>query len=131
LAQALVDAALPGLLVRPASFRPSFEKFAGEVCHGVMLHVSDARAFRPVLTYTTLLALAHHQAPAQFEFRSRAYEFETDKLAFDLLTGSSAAREAILAGQSPVAVADLIAPADAAWKDVVRGADALLDEAHA
>ena len=99
LAQSLRDAALPGVLVRPASFRPTFEKHSGEVCRGVMLHVTDPSSFRPVTTYLTLLALARAQAPDAFELRTSPYEFETTIPAFDLLTGSSEAREALDLGR--------------------------------
>src|SRR5207244_2270256 len=88
LAESLRAAALPGLLVRPVSFRPTFEKFAGEVCRGVMLHVTDAASFRPITTYLTLLSLARAQAPEAFQFRTAAYEFVENIPAFDLLTGS-------------------------------------------
>src|SRR5689334_20287748 len=88
LAQALGEAGTPGVLVRPATFKPTFEKHAGQRCNGVMLHVSDWRMFRPVATYLALVTFARAQAPERFEFLSRAYEFESDKPAFDLLTGS-------------------------------------------
>src|SRR5690606_12852135 len=74
LATTLRDAHLPGVLIRPIRFRPSFEKHAGNVCNGVMLHVTDAAAFRPIQTLLTLLCAAKHQAPEQFEFLTRSYE---------------------------------------------------------
>jgi uncharacterized protein YbbC (DUF1343 family) len=131
LARALVDARLPGVLVRPHSFRPSFEKHAGQLCHGVVVHVTDPRAFRPVTTYLTLIALARAQAPDAFEFLTRTYEFETERLAFDLLTGSDAARNAILSGASPNEVTELIAPVSPAWQDSLRDVETLVAKAHA
>jgi uncharacterized protein YbbC (DUF1343 family) len=126
LARGIRESGLPGVLARPASFRPTFEKFAGEVCRGVMLHVTDAASFRPVATYLTLLALAKRQAPEAFQFRTTPYEFETEVSAFDLLTGSSAAREALNAGASPDDVAQLVAPVPSDWKFVVTAAEARL-----
>ena len=106
----LVEARLPGVMIRPQSFRPTFEKHAGKLCHGVVLHVTDPQLFRPVTTYLTLLALARQQAPAAFEFLSRAYEFETTIPAFDLLTGSDLARKALLEGAvKPALVAVMLA----------------------
>lgn len=110
LAHELVQAHLPGVMVRSTAFRPSFEKHAGQTCHGVMLHVTQPNAFRPVTTFLTLLTLARAQAPDAFEFRTRAYEFESRHPAFDLLTGSSAARDAISAGASANEVVELVAP---------------------
>lgn len=131
LARSLVDARLPGVMIRPHSFRPSFEKHAGQLCHGVVLHVTDPRAFRPVTTYLTLLTLARAQAPDAFEFLTRAYEFESERLAFDLLTGSDAARNAILAGATPNEVSELVAPVGPDWQESLRDIESLVAKAHA
>ncbi len=110
LAQALGDSLLPGLMVRPTAFRPSFEKHAGETCQGVMLHVTNPTTFRPVTTYLTLIALAKAQAPEQFAFRTEPYEFEATRPAFDLLTGSSEAREALQGDANPNDIVELVVP---------------------
>jgi len=126
LAEALVKVGVTGAQVRPVSFRPMFDKHAGQVCQGVMLHVTDPLFFRPFSTYLALIALARSQAPDKFAFRTEPYEFETTIPAFDILTGSAAAREAIEAGASPDEVVSLIALVDAAWRDVVGEAEARL-----
>jgi uncharacterized protein YbbC (DUF1343 family) len=131
LARSMVEARLPGVLVRPHSFRPTFEKHAGRLCHGVVLHVTDPRSFRPVTTYLTLLSLARAQAPDAFEFLTRTYEFETERLAFDLLTGSDAARNAILSGATPNEVCELVAPVPPAWQETLRDMESLVAKAHA
>jgi len=131
LARSLVQARLPGLMVRPQSFRPTFEKHAGQLCHGVVIHVTDPASFRPVTTYLTLLALARQQAPEAFEFRTHAYEFETEIPAFDLLTGSDAARKALLAGASAEALVELVAPAGEDWPEQLRALEGLVARAHA
>jgi uncharacterized protein YbbC (DUF1343 family) len=97
-------------MFRPFSFRPSFEKHAGSLCRGVMLHVTNAELFRPVTTYLTLIHAARAQAPDGFEFRTHAYEFETERPAFDLLTGSAAAREALQDNASANDLVELVAP---------------------
>jgi uncharacterized protein YbbC (DUF1343 family) len=97
LAKDLAALGLPGFRPRATTFRPTFHKHGGEICGGVQIHVTDARAFRPVATYLALVALAHHQAPEDFRFRTERYEFIDDIPAFDLLTGTSRAREAISA----------------------------------
>ncbi|HEX4335080.1 MAG TPA: DUF1343 domain-containing protein [Polyangiaceae bacterium] len=133
LADSMRAAALPGVLVRPASFRPTFEKFAGQVCRGVMLHVTDPATFRPVTTYLTLLALARAQAPDDFALRTTPYEFEATIPAFDLLTGSPAAREALMSGASANALIDLVTPVPSLWAEIVRDAEVLVNSgpAHA
>jgi uncharacterized protein YbbC (DUF1343 family) len=131
LARSLVEARLPGVMVRPQSFRPTFEKHAGKLCHGVVLHVTDPQLFRPVTTYLTLLALARRQAPEAFEFLTRAYEFETTIPAFDLLTGSDAARKALLAGASVEEVVGAVAPVGEDWNEQLRNIEGLIAKAHA
>lgn len=131
LAEDMQGSHLPGVLVRPAHFRPSFEKHAGQVCNGVMLHVTDERAFRPVASYLTLLSLARSHAPESFQFLERAYEFEREKLAFDLLMGSSEPREAILRGALAAEItADACAvPSD--YAEFVAAAEQRLERARA
>jgi uncharacterized protein YbbC (DUF1343 family) len=46
---------LPGVVLREVAFEPTFHKWAGEVCRGFQLHVTDRRAFKPY--YATLALL--------------------------------------------------------------------------
>ncbi|MCA9596036.1 MAG: DUF1343 domain-containing protein [Myxococcales bacterium] len=123
LAQAVNEHGVPGAQVRPARFRPSFEKHAGETCSGILLQVTEPGIFRPVAAYLTLLALAKRQAPDHFAFRTHAYEFEAEIPAFDLLTGSAQAREALDAGAAVEDVVSLVSPVDPSWSDAVRTAE--------
>ena len=123
LAQAVNEHGVPGAQVRPARFRPSFEKHAGETCSGILLQVTEPGIFRPVAAYLTLLALAKRQAPDHFAFRTHAYEFEAEIPAFDLLTGSAQAREALYAGAAVEDVVSLVSPVDPSWSDAVRTAE--------
>ena len=50
LAAALEQLQLPGVRFTELSFRPSESKYEGELCHGVQLTLTDARAFEPVRT---------------------------------------------------------------------------------
>lgn len=118
-----------GALVRPYVFRPTFGKFAKEICRGVMVHVTDAALFRPVATYAALIAIARAQASEHFEFLTRPYEFESSRLAFDLLAGSSALREAMLADRSTEDVVSLIAPVPLDRRIDLREAEARMQRA--
>jgi uncharacterized protein YbbC (DUF1343 family) len=129
LAQALSEAGTPGVMVRPVSFKPTFEKHAGQRCSGVMLHLTTPSLFRPVATYLTLITLARAQAPEAFEFRTTPYEFESTIPAFDLLTGSSEARSAIAAGASAEDVVATTAPVDPALREAVAAAEARVERA--
>jgi uncharacterized protein YbbC (DUF1343 family) len=93
--------------------------------------VTDARSFRPVTTFLTLLTAARSMAPEEFQFLNRTYEFVQDRYAFDLLTGNSEAREAILAGSSAAEVCELITPPGADHAEFVAAAEARLEQARA
>ena len=131
LATSLQELGTPGAMVRPVVFKPTFDKYAGQVCEGLMIHVTNAALFRPIATYLRLVSLARAQAPDTFAFSAEPYEFETRIPAFDLLTGSPDAREAVLGGASPEEVVSLATPVDSAWKDRVAEAEARLAEAEA
>jgi uncharacterized protein YbbC (DUF1343 family) len=107
-ARELGDVGLPGFVARPISFEPTFHKHARTPCGGVQIHVTDRATFRPVATYAALVTLAHHAAPDRFVFRTEKYEFVDHIPAFDLLSGSAEARERILAGDDPRAVAEFV-----------------------
>lgn len=124
LASALVALELPGVMVRPIAFRPSFEKHAGQVCRGVMLHVTDPVRFRPVHTYLALVREARLLAPEEFRFLDRVYEFEATIPAFDLLCGTDEVRRAILADASLAEVTELLVPVNALEREFPRQGEA-------
>jgi len=100
LADGLLAEGLPGVCFRPLSFRPTFHKFAGQVCGGVQIHVIDRMAFRPYLTGIAILRALHALAGKAFRWRTEKYEFVSDRPAIDLLTGGDAIRRGIEAGAS-------------------------------
>jgi uncharacterized protein YbbC (DUF1343 family) len=100
LADRLAADKLPGVVFRPLSFRPTFHKFAGQVCGGVQLHVLDRLAFRPYLTGVAILLELRALAGEAFRWRTEKYEFVSDHPAIDLLTGGNAIRLGIEAGAS-------------------------------
>jgi uncharacterized protein YbbC (DUF1343 family) len=114
LAAALGREALEGVLFRSASFRPMFHKHAGRGCSGVQVIATDAARFRPFDTYLALLREARRLAPESFAWRAEAYEFETERLAIDLLLGRSDLRPAIEAGAT-------LAEMRATWRADLEG----------
>ncbi|MEL6544636.1 MAG: DUF1343 domain-containing protein [Myxococcota bacterium] len=95
LARALHAMELPGLRCRPCAFTPTFDKYTGELCRGVQLHVTDRDAFLPYRTGIAVLAAMKAFYPGEFSWRKEAYEFRDDVPAIDLLTGSAEIRLAI------------------------------------
>lgn len=100
LADRLSTEGLPGVRFRPLSFRPTFHKFAGQVCGGVQIHVMDRVAFHPYLTGVAILRALRALAGEAFRWRTEKYEFVSDRPAIDLLTGGEAIRRGIDAGAS-------------------------------
>jgi uncharacterized protein YbbC (DUF1343 family) len=88
---------LPGVFFRPTVFEPTFHKHAKQTCAGVQIHVIDRSAFRPVLTGVALVSAFHAAGPNRF-WRDPPYEYEFEKLPFDILAGTSRLREQIEAG---------------------------------
>lgn len=100
LIERLSAARRPGVVFRPAWFRPTFHKFGGQMCGGVQLHVADRHAFQPVRTSLSLLAALRDLSGSRFDWRRDTYEFVSDRLAIDLLFGSPRERLALEAGAS-------------------------------
>jgi uncharacterized protein YbbC (DUF1343 family) len=106
LAERLATHALPGVAFRPLSFRPTFHKFANQVCGGVQLHVTDRISFRPYLTGVAILCALRDVARASFAWRTERYEFVSDRPAIDLLTGGDTIRRGVEAGADPFELRD-------------------------
>jgi uncharacterized protein YbbC (DUF1343 family) len=117
LAEELHRQALPGVRFRPLSFRPMFHKFGGQSCGGVQLHVTDRALFRPYRTGIALLNAARAQAPEQFRWRTEPYEFVSNPVAIDLLTGSDVVRRAIDDGVSTAEIAATLVQFEATFSD--------------
>jgi uncharacterized protein YbbC (DUF1343 family) len=99
---------LPGLAIRPAYFKPAFERFAGTVCGGVQVHLTDMgrRAGAPgiVRSGVRLVAAVARRYPEHFAWLPHH---------FDRLIGSDRPRLAITeSGGDPAALAPLFA----AWE---------------
>ena len=87
-----------GCTLRSCWFEPTFHKYVGQLCEGVQIHVDDPSGydhlqFRPwrlmCLVFKALKSLnAGYPMWRDFE-----YEYERDRLAIDLINGSSIMRE--------------------------------------
>jgi uncharacterized protein YbbC (DUF1343 family) len=97
LAQKLNALNLPGVTFRAASFVPTFSKHANVLSHGVQIHVTDRKSFRPFETGLHLVKIIHDLYPDKFQFRqpnSSGISF------FDNLTGNGSIRAGIESGKS-------------------------------
>jgi uncharacterized protein YbbC (DUF1343 family) len=95
LCDALNGLQLPGCHFRPIQFQPTFQKHAGQICEGAFLHVSDRRAFEPVVTMIAVLQEIHRQCEGKFRWNGPPYEYEEVKLPIDILAGNEWIRRAV------------------------------------
>lgn len=68
LAGELNELGLPGLLFRPVSYVPRSDTYAGELCHGVQLHVTARALLRPLEAVITVLGHIRAQHPSEFKW---------------------------------------------------------------
>jgi uncharacterized protein YbbC (DUF1343 family) len=109
--------ALPGLRLRPVRFVPTFDKWQGESCGGVAIHITDPTAVRSVNMTLQILAAVRGLWPAEFAWLPPPYEYEREKMPIDILFGSAKLRHAF-ASESlppPATIAELTRLDEAAW----------------
>ncbi|MDJ0948008.1 MAG: DUF1343 domain-containing protein [Alphaproteobacteria bacterium] len=94
---ALQPAWLAGCTLRPCWFEPTFHKHAGELCAGLQIHTDNAAyrhdAFRPYRLAALFLKALRLDYPDYEIWRKFPYEYETERLAIDLLSGGTFLRE--------------------------------------
>lgn len=103
---ALRTCELPGVHFLPWTFQPMFQKWSGKTCHGVQMVVEDPNVFLPYRTGCAMIYTAAKLYPKQFAWRTETYEFVSDRLAIDLLTGSPRFRTGIESGDAFNAIMD-------------------------
>ncbi|TWT13313.1 exo-beta-N-acetylmuramidase NamZ domain-containing protein [Planomicrobium sp. CPCC 101079] len=58
---------LPGVTFRAASFTPMFSKHSGKLSHGIQVHVTDRKTYKPVETGLHIVKTLHDLYPGQVE----------------------------------------------------------------
>ncbi len=95
--QQLAPQWLHGCRLREVWFEPTFHKHAGKLCAGVQIHVEDGSydhaAFRPWRVQAAAFKAIRQLHPDYDLWRDFAYEYEHDRLAIDLINGSTLLRE--------------------------------------
>jgi uncharacterized protein YbbC (DUF1343 family) len=92
---------LPGVRFREAWFTPYFSKFAGELCGGCQVHVTDRAAFRPFATALHVIKTVRDAYPADFAFHPDY---------FDKVMGTASVRAALEAGTGVKAILETLEP---------------------
>jgi len=86
---------LPGVAFRPLYFEPTFQKYAGILCGGAQIHVTDREKFKPFKTGVAILKAVHNTWPRDFAWKQPPYEYEEIKMPIDILAGSGQFRKDI------------------------------------
>ena len=86
LAKELNGLKLPSVIFTPAFFTPTFSKYKGELCEGVLLHITDYHEFRAVETGFRILYTLKRLYGDDFKLLPK--EKENTHSFFTLLTGT-------------------------------------------
>ncbi len=86
---------LPGVVFRPLTFQPTFQKHAGQLCNGAQIHVTDREKFKPFKTGVAVLKAIHNTYPREFAWNQPPYEYEKVNLPIDILAGTDRLRKDI------------------------------------
>ena len=87
LARTLNAARLPGVYFRENYFQPTFHKFAGQLCGGAQMHVTDRSSFQPFETALTVIRHIRARYPNYFQWKQPPYEYEYNRLPIEVLLG--------------------------------------------
>lgn len=96
--RAASEMGLQGVRFRPIHFTPTFHKFAGQLCGGIEVHVTEPRELDALLLGVTLLEQLQNIGGEDFGWRTEPYEFVPEPIAIDLLWGGSDLREGLASG---------------------------------
>jgi uncharacterized protein YbbC (DUF1343 family) len=82
-----------GCHLQAISFRPTFNKWHGELCRGFFIHVTNPLTFRPYQLSLALLSAVLALHGPDFRWKEPPYEYEHSRLPIDLILGDASLRE--------------------------------------
>jgi uncharacterized protein YbbC (DUF1343 family) len=94
----LPEQLLAGAVLRPAAFEPTWNKWAGRLCSGFQIHLSDRSAYHPCRSSLALLAAISGLYPKAFAWKQPPYEYEYEQMPIDLICGDTRLRQKIEEG---------------------------------
>ena len=87
---------MKGCLLRPFYFEPTFYKHQGKLCSGIQMHVDHAQYcpdhFKPYRVQALAFKALRNLYPHYDLWRNFPYEYVTDRLAIDVITGCDTMR---------------------------------------
>ncbi|MDY6862997.1 MAG: DUF1343 domain-containing protein [Thermodesulfobacteriota bacterium] len=86
---------LKGFSLRELFFQPTFNKWEGEVCGGLQIHITDRKLYKPYFTTLTIIQAIISLYSGQFQWSKPPYEYEYEKMPIDLILGDGDLRSKI------------------------------------
>ena len=114
LRQKLEKRKLLGCCFQEISFTPQFDKWQGELCHGLQINVTDPRAYKPYYTTLAILQEVIKTWPDQFCFIPPPYEYEFKRLPIDIITGDEEIRKGLEVGRD-------LDEMEQSWQEELKG----------
>jgi uncharacterized protein YbbC (DUF1343 family) len=116
---------LAGCKLREVTFQPTFHKHVGEMCRGPFIHAEgpfyDHEAFKPWRLQSLAFKAIRRLYPDYDLWRDFPYEYVFDKLAIDVINGSTLLREWVDdANATPGDLDALTLPDERAWQEERR-----------
>ena len=120
--EALAPSWLAGCKLRDVTFQPTFHKHVGEMCRGLFIHAEgrfyDHEAFRPWRLQSLAFKAIRRLYPDYDLWRDFPYEYVFDKLAIDVINGSTLLRGWVDdPGAEPGDLDTLTIPDERAWEE--------------
>ena len=84
--------------LRPAEFQPTSQKYTGETCRGVHIHVIDAKRIETYLLGLAVIRAAMDLGGNAFQWKQPGYEYNHKDLPIDLILGDLSAHKRLEAG---------------------------------
>jgi uncharacterized protein YbbC (DUF1343 family) len=123
--QSLAPEWLTGCRLRDVTFQPTFHKHVGQMCRGVFIHAEgpfyDHEAFKPWRLQALAFKAIRRLYPDYDLWRDFPYEYVFDKLAIDVINGSTLLREWVDDASSvPDDLDTLTTPDERDWEEERR-----------
>ena len=91
---------IPGAVLRPLFFEPTFNKWANTTCKGFQIHITDPYRYEPYAISLKLLSIISNLHRDDFKWKQPPYEYEFVRLPIDLITGDADVRKKIQASEN-------------------------------
>lgn len=105
LSKAFNDRGIEGVIARPVSFKPTYQKYKDVICSGIQLHVVNRNTLNSWKTGLLLLETIAEMYPTDFSFIKN----EQKKYFFDLLAGTKGLRDRVWGGTTEVYIENCLA----------------------